>query len=103
MKQYLADKGIPAEMILEDPKSRNTEENIENAKKLLEAQPDIRRVLIVTSDYHVARAMAIAGDLGLEAEGLGSPCLPEYWLKNHGREALAWCKYWARKYLHLPL
>ena len=103
MKQYLADKGIPEEMILEDPDSRNTHQNIENAKKLLEERPEIRRVLIVTSDYHVARAIAIAGDLGLEAEGLGSPCLPEYWLKNHGREALAWCKYWARKYLHLPL
>ena len=33
----------------------------------------------------------------------GGTCLPEYWLKNHGREALAWCKYWAKKYLHLPL
>jgi hypothetical protein len=47
--------------------------------------------------------MAIARDLGFEAEGLGSPCKKEYWLKNHTREALAWIKYWGKKYLKLPL
>ena len=84
-------------MILEDPDSRNTQENLRNAKTLLAMYPDVKRVLIVTSDYHVPRAMAIARDLGFEAEGLGSPCLPEYWVKNHAREALAWCKYWLGK------
>ena len=73
------------------------------ARRLLEAYPDVKRVLIVTSDYHVPRAMAIAQDLGFEAEGLGARCLPERWIKNHAREALAWCKYWAKKYLRLPL
>ena len=40
---------------------------------------------------------------GYDACGMGSPCKPEYWIKNHAREALAWCKYWGVKYLHLPL
>ena len=48
-------------------------------------------------------SLALAADQGFEACGLGSPCKPEYWLKNHAREALAWCKYWGVKYLHLPL
>ena len=101
MKQYLVKQGVPENMILEDPDSRNTRQNLENAKKLLaEEYPEAHRVLIVTSDYHVPRAMAIAGDLGFEAEGLGSRCLPEYWLKNHAREALAWVKYWAQKLFH---
>ena len=103
MKQYLTEKGVPDNMVFEDPDSRNTNENLENAKELLSGFPDVHRVLIVTSDYHVPRSMAIAGDLGYEAEGLGSPCLPEYWLKNHARESLAWCKYWIRKYLRIPL
>ena len=104
MKRYLEDKGIPGEMILTDPRSFNTEENLQNAKDLLVSlSPDIRHVVIVTSDYHVPRSMALAGDLGLDATGIGSPCLPEYWLKNHSREALAWCKYWINKYLHLNL
>ena len=104
MKRYLTAKGIPEGMILEDPDSFNTNENLENAQELLnQMSGNICRVLIVTSDYHVPRALAIAGDLGYKAEGLGSPCKPEYWLKNHAREALAWCKYWAKKHLHLPL
>jgi len=104
MARYLVGKGIPEKMILKDPASFNTSQNLRNAKKLLEAAyPEVRRVMIVTSDYHVPRSIALAEDLGLQAVGLGSPCKPEYWLKNHFREALSWVKYWGVKYLHLPL
>ena len=103
MKKYLTGKGIPEESILTDPASFNTKQNLRNAADLLGKIPGIRKVLIVTSDYHIPRSLALAGDLGFDACGLGSPCKPEYWLKNHAREALAWCKYWAVKYLHLPL
>ena len=102
MKQYLMDQGVSEAWIREDPESFNTLENLENAKELLSEFPDVCRILIVTSDYHVPRSLAIAKDLGYKAAGLGSPCKKEYWLKNHAREALAWCKYWARKYLKLP-
>ena len=85
-----------------DPDSFNTRQNLINAKKLLEGK-NAGRVLIVSSDYHVPRAMALAGDLGFQAEGLGAPCKPEYWIKNHFREALAWGKYWLMKYFHLSL
>lgn len=104
MKRYLAEKGIPEEFILTDPDSFNTEQNIRNAKeKLDELSLEIRKVIVVTSDYHVPRSMAIARDLGLDASGIGSPCLQEFWIKNHGRETLAWCKYLLKKYLHLKL
>ena len=63
----------------------------------------MKKVLVVTSDYHVPRSLALAKDLGYDACGMGSPCKPEYWIKNHAREALAWVKYWGRKYLRLPL
>ena len=96
-------EGIPEDIILTDPRSFNTNENLENAQELLKGFQNINRVLIVTSDYHVPRSLAIAQDLGFEAEGYGAKCLPERWLKNHAREALAWCKYWAKKYLRLPL
>ena len=91
-------------MILCDPASYNTRQNIDNAIALL-ADKDVKRVAIVTSDYHVPRAMALAEDAGLEATGVGSPTKQGlgFWAKNHGREALAWIKYWGQKYLHLPL
>ena len=103
MKQYLTEKGVNEQDILTDPESFNTRQNLENAGKLLKDRPDVQKVLIVTSDYHVPRSLALAKDQGYEATGLGSPCKPEYWLKNHAREALAWIKYWGVKYLHLPL
>ena len=103
MKQYLIGKGVAEEDILTDPDSFNTSQNLKNAGKLLESRPEVQKVLIVTSDYHVPRSLALAKDQGYEAYGLGSPCKPEYWLKNHAREALAWIKYWGVKYLRLPL
>lgn len=103
MKRELIIRGVDEQAILEDPDSFNTYENLENAQKLLGNYPEVKRILIVTSDYHLPRSMAIARDLGFEAEGLGSPCKKEYWLKNHTREALAWIKYWGKKYLKLPL
>ncbi len=102
MRIYLLGRGIPEEFILMDPDSFNTRQNLINAKKLLEGK-NAGRVLIVSSDYHVPRAMALAGDLGFQAGGLGAPCKPEYWIKNHFREALAWGKYWLMKYFHLSL
>ena len=103
MKNYLIEQGVAAEDILTDPESFNTSQNLKNAHKLLQDRPEVKKVLIVTSDYHVPRALALARDEGFTAIGLGSPCKPEYWLKNHAREALAWLKYWGVKYLHLPL
>ena len=103
MKQYLIGKGVAEGDILTDPDSFNTNQNLKNAGVLLKDKPEVRKVLLVTSDYHVPRSLALAKDQGFEAVGLGSPCKPEYWLKNHTREALAWIKYWGVKYLHLPL
>ncbi|MBQ9252003.1 MAG: YdcF family protein [Clostridia bacterium] len=99
MRNYLTRAGVPEEMIYLDPNSFNTNENLRNAGEILKTLPEVRKVVIVTSDYHVPRAMALARDFGFEATGLGSPCKPEYWLKNHAREALAWVKYWMTKYL----
>ena len=104
MRDVLIAQGVPEEAILMDDQSFNTRQNIQNAVTLLEGH-DVEDVLIVTSDYHLPRAMSIAEDAGLSASGLGSPTKLglRFWVKNHGREALAWIKYWMQKYLHLPL
>ncbi len=104
MRDDMIRQGVPEADILVEDQSFNTRQNINHAVSLLEGR-EIRRVLIVTSDYHLARAMAIAEDAGLDASGIGSPTLQGLrpWVKNQGREALAWIKYWMQKYLHLPL
>ncbi|MBQ4580474.1 MAG: YdcF family protein [Clostridia bacterium] len=104
MKAELVRQGVPEESILMDDKSFNTRQNINNAISLMEGR-GVDRVLIVTSDYHLPRSMALAEDAGLEASGVGSPTKQglRFWVKNYGREGLAWIKYWMQKYLHLPL
>ncbi|MBQ9197744.1 MAG: YdcF family protein [Clostridia bacterium] len=95
MRDYLIARGVPQSDIIMEDASFNTRQNLNNAKKLLGDEK--RRVLIVTSDYHLPRALALAKDLGLEACGVGSPIKLIYWPKNHFREALAWVKYWLQK------
>ena len=104
MRDYLIEKGVPAEMILTEPDSFNTRQNISHAAELLRDK-QVTKVAVVTSDYHLPRALALAEDMGLDASGIGAPTKlgMRFWVKNHGREALAWIKYWGQKYLHLPL
>ena len=104
MREILISEGLSEEHVISDPYSADTKENSRNAWEIL-SQKGCEKPLIVTSDYHLPRALAIARDAGLQAQGAGSLCRPEwnYWLKNHMREALAWVKYWGIKYLGLKL
>lgn len=104
MRDILVAEGIPEDMVISDPHSADTRQNLINAWEVLQSK-GATKPLVVTSDYHLPRALAIMSDMGLEAQGLGSPCKPElrFWLKNHLREALAWVKYWGVKYLGLKL
>ncbi len=104
MRDLLIADGVPATLIYPETASMDTRENMENAKRILDGL-GLAKPLVVTSDYHLPRAMAIAADAGLVPQGAGSPCKPDfgYWIKNHGREALAWVKYWMVKYTGLRL
>ncbi len=99
MRDYLLALGVPDEQILVDSSSFNTRENLHNAAVLM-GREEVR-VVVVTSDYHLPRALAMAEDAGFKASGIASPTLGGfYWLKNHLREPLAWVKYWMEKALN---
>ncbi|MEG2251701.1 MAG: YdcF family protein [Clostridia bacterium] len=104
MRELLIADGLAPTRVISEPHSMDTKENIRNAWTILQKR-GCQRPLVITSDYHLPRALAIARDAGLDPQGLGSLCRPEwnFWLKNHMREALAWVKYWGIKYLGLPL
>lgn len=97
MTNWLLQNGVAPEHAIAETESESTEQNIKNALALLPG--DIGRILIVTSDYHLPRALAIARDQGADACGVGAETLPEYWLKNRAREALAWGKYLIKRAL----
>lgn len=90
---------VPADQVLTDPASFNTRQNIRNAMALLRENGfDVSRILIVTSDYHLPRAMALAEDEGVSATGVGSPILGGWnTVRNYARETVAWLKYLAER------
>ena len=99
MRDWLVARGVPEGDVIAECESRSTRQNLQFAKALL---PDtVSHVTVITSDYHLPRAMALARDLHLNADGIGSPCRPEvnFWVKNHVREVLAWGKYLMEKML----
>ena len=80
MTELLAAEGVPAEAIRAESKSHTTVENFRNAKALL---GDQARVLVVTGDYHMRRALKTAKRVGLRARGVKTP-LPHdaLWICN---------------------
>jgi len=80
MTELLLAEGVPAEAIRCEGSSRTTVENFRNAQALLGGKA---RVLVVTSDYHVRRAVKTAKRVGLRARGVAAP-LPHdaLWICN---------------------
>ncbi|EJY57063.1 hypothetical protein URH17368_0248 [Alicyclobacillus hesperidum URH17-3-68] len=72
MKRFLIMNGVPPQLIHEERWSSNTWENLKNSQALME-RLRYRSAVIVTSDYHLPRALAVARTLGIEASGCGAP------------------------------
>lgn len=93
MRQWLIDRGVAAQDVFAEVDSFNTRENLRGAKAIMDAQ-GLSQALVVTSDYHVARALELCRQEGIVATGIGSETEAPYWIKNHVREALSWLKLW---------
>lgn len=68
MKQFAVDAGIPSENVFMDHAGFSTYESVYRAKEIFQAD----KVLIVTQEYHLYRALYIANRLGVEAYGVSS-------------------------------
>ena len=68
MKEFAIEKGIPSEDIFMDHAGFSTYESIYRAKEIFQA----KKIVIVTQEYHLYRALYIANQLGLEAYGVGA-------------------------------
>lgn len=65
-KQYLMRQGIPEPAILTDEESHTTQENLENAKVLMDTV-GADSALIISDPLHMKRAMLMAKDAGINA------------------------------------
>lgn len=70
MARYAINKGIDESKIIIENKSTNTKENLLFSSKLMIKESP--RVGLVTTSYHVFRALILAKDLGIRCIGFGS-------------------------------
>ncbi|MGW4525323.1 YdcF family protein [Amycolatopsis sp. NPDC004378] len=71
MHAYLVERGIPEDRVRRETRAGTTEENLRFSAALLPA--DARRVVAVTSDYHVFRTAVQCRRLHLPYHATGSP------------------------------
>lgn len=85
MYRYLTEHGIAPERIIKEDRSANTIQNIEFSKKLIPEGAE--RVGILTNNFHIFRATAIAKKQGIKgAVGIVAPSKKEYLPTNLFRE-----------------
>lgn len=68
MKQYALAAGIPTEDVFMDHAGFSTYESIYRAKEIFQAD----KIIVVTQQYHLYRALYIAETLGIEAYGVNA-------------------------------
>lgn len=68
MKQYAMDAGVPSSDVFMDHAGFSTYESMYRAKEIFQAQ----KVVIVSQEYHLYRAIYIAQALGLDAYGVAA-------------------------------
>ncbi len=98
---YLLSQGIPPEKILLEDRSTTTMENLELSAKLIQARPGRHFTALVTSNYHVYRALSYTQELGFPCTGIGSHTAFYYWPSALIREfaAIVWEKRNRRRFL----
>ena len=85
MADILQLMGIPAEKMLLETQSRNTQQNAIYTQKILQRQ-GIRKVLLVTSASHMRRAVAIFTGIGVSV----LPAATDYQLVERAPSILDW-------------
>ena len=89
MKQYAVDTGIPSSDVFMDHAGFSTYESLYRAKNIF----GVDKVIIVTQEYHLPRALYIAEQMGIEAYGVPADYRTYFGqYKRDIREVLARCK-----------
>lgn len=71
-RRYALRQGIPERDIVLENTSRDTYQNLVNIQPVLR-EHELNKVVVVSDPYHLARAAAVANDIGLKADFSGTP------------------------------
>ncbi len=86
MRDYLVERGVPADKIVADPAGFDTYDSCVRARDVY----GVRELTVITQDYHLGRAITVCSMVGVDAVGVGDTSMlghfPLNWLKGAGRE-----------------
>ena len=71
-QRYAIHQGVPPQAILIETHSHTTQQNLEQAQKLMQHYR-LQRAIIVSDPFHMARALRICHALGIHARGSATP------------------------------
>ena len=89
MRNYLLEQGIPEEDILLENRSMTTFENLKYSQEIIDSFEGRKVTALVSSNYHVYRALRYCRKIGLKCIGIGSHVAFYYWPSALIREYIA--------------
>ncbi len=94
MKRYLMGLDVVESNVIIEEGSYNTMQNLTNAKAIMDKR-GFTTAIVVSTDYHIWRALSMCEDLGIEATGAGARNAETFrqGLINCLRETVSWVKY----------
>lgn len=99
MRRWLAARGVPEAAMVDDPLGLRTVDTLRRCRDVYAAHA----VIVVTNPFHVARAVFLGRQCGLETTGVAAPYAADYgtltMLKQNGREVFA--RIWAWLDVHV--
>lgn len=96
MKNYLIEKGIPEQQIFLDHCGYSTYDSLYRLKNVIKES----RVITITQEYHLSRAIMVSQKLKLDAVGIAAEEVPSTRLNREIREVFARLKDFAVCYLN---
>ncbi|MCR5611911.1 MAG: YdcF family protein [Clostridiales bacterium] len=86
MKNYLLEKGIPEERVIEEDKSTDTLENMKFSKAKILERGENAKIVYATTNYHVFRSGLLARRVKMRAQGMGAKTKWYFWPNAAVRE-----------------
>lgn len=74
MRHWLVEQGVPGWKVVLDHAGFDTYDSCARARRIF----GVRRAIVVTQSYHVARAVTLCRHLGIDADGVGDDTVRRY-------------------------
>ncbi|MEU0137619.1 YdcF family protein [Streptomyces sp. NPDC006296] len=101
MGRWLIAEGADPDLVLEEPRSRTTSENLRFSRRMMEETDERYVCVVVTNNFHAFRAAMTARREGVRGQVLGSPTASYFWPSATIREFVA--VFWEHRTVNIAL